>query len=304
MNRRKFIKNTAIWGGVASSVPCYFTSLAKEEYLKVTILHTNDMHSRIEPFPMDGGRNQGQGGMARRATRIKEVRAEEDHVLLFDSGDIFQGTPYFNYYGGELEIKLMNAMQYDAATLGNHDFDGGMQNLKNQIDRANFPFLVSNYDFNDTLLAKDVLDHNVFNINGFKIGVFGLGIKLEGLVPKTLYGDTVHNDPITTAKKTASFLKEEAGCDFIICLSHLGYKYDDSEVSDIVLAQRTHNIDLILGGHTHTFLEELHYEKNAANKMTMINQAGWGGILLGRIDLFLEKNKEGKCVSCQNYEIT
>ena len=147
MHRRDFISRVA--GGAAalglSSVP--FDILARNEIIKLTILHTNDVHSHIDPFPMNDPKYPGMGGVAQRAAIIDKIRAEEKNVLLLDSGDIFQGTPYFNLYGGELEMKLMSKMQYDASTVGNHDFDNGLDGLAKQLPHASFPFLCSNYDF-------------------------------------------------------------------------------------------------------------------------------------------------------------
>ena len=122
--------------------------------------------------------------MAQRAGLINSIREKEDHVLLLDAGDIFQGTPYFNFYGGELEFKLMSTMKYDAATLGNHDFDNGLIGLKKQLPFAKFPFLIANYDFSKTILKDKFNPYKIFNKGGIKIGVFGIGIELEGLVPK------------------------------------------------------------------------------------------------------------------------
>ena len=217
------------------------------ELEKLTILHTNDVHSRIEPFPMDGGRYQGLGGAARRAALIRQIRAKEKQVLLLDSGDIFQGTPYFNFYGGELEFKLMSAMKYDAATIGNHDFDGGIEGLHRQLKYADFPFVSSNYDFSDTIMNGKTKEYQVFKKGWLTIGVFGLGIELKGLVPKSLYRETRYLDPLTQANKTARHLKKEEKCDFVICLSHLGNRYKDSQVSDWIIAENSEDIDLILG---------------------------------------------------------
>ncbi|RYD76799.1 MAG: twin-arginine translocation signal domain-containing protein, partial [Sphingobacteriales bacterium] len=290
INRRGFIRA----GGVASAVIAIGNPLslfAAGETNKLTILHTNDVHSRIEPFPMDGGRNQGLGGVAGRAALIKKIRAQEEHVLLLDAGDIFQGTPYFNLYGGELEMKLMSQMGYDAATMGNHDFDNGIEGFYKQLPNANFPILISNYDFSNTIMDKSTLPYKVFNKGSLKIGVFGIGIELDGLVNKVSYGETVYLDPIQKSNETASILKNELKCDLVICLSHLGYSYRNSKISDKLLAAATTNIDLIIGGHTHTFMETPEDVKNAAGKTTTINQVGWAGINLGRIDYIFEKQK-------------
>ncbi len=305
MNRRGFILKSGVLAGSAVMLGNpLLAGISRHDIIKLTILHTNDVHSRVEPFPNDGSRNSGRGGAARRASLIRSIRSKEDNVLLFDSGDIIQGTPYFNFFGGEVEIKLMNAMQYNAATIGNHDFDGGMDGLKKMIDDSSFPFLVSNYDFSDTLLNNSVQPYKVFQVEGVKIGVFGLGIKMAGLVPTKLYGDTRYLDPIKKANATADLLRNEMGCDYIVCLSHLGYKYREGDlISDVVLAKENKEIDLILGGHTHSFLRKPDVYENKSGKTTLVNQAGFGGLLLGRIDILFERNKKNKCLSCKNIAV-
>ena len=285
-NRRNFIKKTGLGLLGASLLPQ--TLFAEKKDIKITILHTNDMHSHIQPFK--SGRNKGLGGMAQRAELINSIRSQEDHVLLLDAGDIFQGTPYFNFYGGELEFKLMSEMKYDAATLGNHDFDNGLEGLKKQLPNAKFPFLIANYDFDGTILEKKFDAYKVFNRGGIKIGVFGIGIKLNGLVPDNLYGNTKYQDPVIKANYYASLLREKEQCDLIICLSHLGLKYETDKISDIKLASLTRNIDLIIGGHTHTFLKKPIKILNLHKKEVLINQVGWGGINLGKIDFHFSQN--------------
>jgi len=295
-NRRKFIKQGSLSLLGLSLLPN--TALARRKNVKITILHTNDMHSHIEPFK--SGRNKGLGGMAQRAALIKNIREKEDHVLLLDAGDIFQGTPYFNFYDGELELKLMSKMKYDAATLGNHDFDNGLESLKKQLLHAEFPFLIANYDFSNTILKDKFKAYKVFNKGGVKIGVFGIGIELNGLVPKELYGETNYKDPIERANHYAYLLKEREKCDLVICLSHLGLKYKTNKVSDMNLASQTRNIDLIIGGHTHTFLEEPISVINMDKREVLINQVGWGGVNLGKIDFNFNRNGRGKRISGQS----
>ena len=302
MDRRKFIGNSLAGIIVSASGKFPMDAFVDEPNLtKITILHTNDVHSRIDPFPMDGGRNEGMGGVAKRATLVNSIRKREKNVLLFDSGDIFQGTPYFNLFGGELEMKLMSKLRYDAGTMGNHDFDAGIEGFTKQMAHANFPFVVSNYNFDNTILNNRIAKHKIFEIDGVKIGIIGLGIELDGLVPPSLYLETNYEDPLVRAQEESTLLKEEIGCDFVICLSHLGFKYkSESRPSDILLAQNTSHIDMILGGHTHTFLKEPVTEKNLLGKTVIINQVGFAGILLGRIDLVFEKNREHRCVTCKN----
>ena len=290
-NRRRFIKQSGLGILGLSLVPQL--SFAKKGDVKITILHTNDMHSHIQPFT--SGRNKGLGGMAQRAGLINSIREKEDHVLLLDAGDIFQGTPYFNFYGGELEFKLMSKMKYDAVTLGNHDFDNGLEGFSKQLAHANFPFLIANYDFSDTILKDKFKAYKVFNKGGIKVGVFGIGIELDGLVPKKLYGNTIYKDPIETANKYAILLKKEKKCDLVICLSHLGFKYKNEKVSDMVLATQSHDIDLIIGGHTHTFLKKPVRMLNLDKKEVIINQVGWAGINIGKVDFhFSQKGAEKK----------
>jgi 5'-nucleotidase len=287
-NRRDFLKTGSAAAALLAVSP--FSAFAKEETVQLTILHTNDVHSRIEPFPMDGSRNQGMGGVARRAALINTIRAEQKNVLLLDAGDIFQGTPYFNLFGGELEMKLMSDMRYDAATMGNHDFDNGIEGFVKQLPHATFPILVSNYDFQNTALKDKTQPYKIFKKQGLKIGVFGLGIELAGLVDKKNYGDIIYQDPVAKANTTASLLKNDLHCDLVICLSHLGYKYKENKVSDQILAGSTRNIDLIIGGHTHTFMKMPEDVRNLDGKVTTINQVGFAGINLGRLDYSFQRS--------------
>jgi 5'-nucleotidase len=261
---------------------------------KITILHTNDTHSHIEPI--SGGRNDGKGGVARRAAMINKVREENPNTLLLDCGDIFQGTPYFNFYGGELEIKLMTMMGYDAATIGNHDFDNSIEGLYAQLPNASFDFVISNYDFSNTIMDGHTKSRKVIVKDGVRIGLFGVGIQLEGLVDPKMYKETVYHDPIEVAKDQVRLLRDKDRCDMVICLSHLGYSYKGSKVSDRSLAAATSGIDLIIGGHTHTFLDTPQVVANAQGKNVMINQVGCYGINLGRIDFYLKEGKIEKGV--------
>lgn len=299
--RRQFIQNTIAGGFLmaTSNFPLHAFS-DDPDFCTINILHTNDVHSRIDPFPMDGSRNEGLGGAARRAQMIDDIRAVEKNVLLFDCGDIFQGTPYFNFFGGELEMKLMSKMKYDASTMGNHDFDAGIDGFAKQQVHATFPFIVSNYDFSNTILNGKVEKYKIFEKEDIKIGVIGAGIELNSLVPKSLYKETIYEDPISKAQHYASKLKNEMDCDYVICLSHLGYKYNDSTVSDIHLAQNTEDIDMVLGGHTHTFMRKADIRRNKKGKEVIVSQAGWAGILLGHIKVQFERNKNNICLTCKN----
>lgn len=283
--RRRFVRNALL--GTAAVVLMPEWSLAaggKTKKRKLTILHTNDMHSRIDPFPEDDPKYAGKGGMERRAAMIKMIREQEENVLLLDSGDIFQGTPYFNFFGGEPEFRLMTQMKYDAATMGNHDFDNGLEGFLRMLPHAGFPFVCSNYDFSDTILKDKTLEHLIIPKGDLRIGLFGLGIELSGLVARKNYGKTHYLDPLTVADSKAKALRE-AGCHLVICLSHLGYSYKSNKISDLQLAQKTNGIDIILGGHTHTFMDKASEIKNKDGKNVLVSQSGWGGIRLGRIDI-------------------
>lgn len=299
MKRKDFIRNTiaaSAYVGLGG-----LTSLSFKPYSgkHITILHTNDVHSHIEPFGPDDGRNANLGGVARRATLIENIRKENPNTLLLDAGDIFQGTPYFNFYGGELEFKLMSKLGYDAATIGNHDFDNGIEGLYSQLPHAKFDFISSNYDFTNTVMDGKIKDYEVFIKDGIKIGVFGLGIELEGLVNSGLYKETKYLDPVEIATDIGRKLKNEEKCDLVICLSHLGYEYRSDKISDLKLAAATENIDLIIGGHTHTFLKEPTITMNKTGKNVMINQVGCYGLYLGRIDFYFEESNKIRSASAR-----
>jgi 5'-nucleotidase len=300
MKRRTFIQQTAAASALVSLSGFglqSFSTTAK----KITILHTNDVHSHIDPFGPEDGRNPNQGGVARRASLIQSIRTENPNTLLLDAGDIFQVTPYFNYYGGELEFKLMSMLQYDAATIGNHDFDNGIDGLYAQLPHAKFQFISANYDFKNTVMDTHVKPYKVFLKDGIKIGVFGLGIKLQDLVDKNMYKETVYLNPIEIAQDMSRILKDDEKCDLVICLSHLGYSYkdDDTKISDLTIAKTTRNIDLIIGGHTHTFLPKPTVVKNIDNKNVLVNQVGCYGLNLGKVDFYFDtdKNKSANGVS-------
>ena len=285
MERRKFIQKS-IFGSLGATLIDIPLPAASTNKIDLTILHTNDMHSRIDPFPDDGGQYAGLGGMSRRAQLIRQIRNEAKQVLLLDAGDIFQGTPYFNLFGGELEFKLMSQMGYDAATLGNHDFDEGINGLEKQLPHASFPFIISNYDFTGNALNNRFTPYRVFEKGNMKVGVFGLGIELKGLVAEKLYGNTRYVDPVPVAREMIQQLRS-LQCNLIVCLSHLGYQHDSDKISDQKLATQVNEIDLIIGGHTHTFLDKPQVITSSGGYTTLINQVGFGGINLGRIDFSL-----------------
>lgn len=290
MNRRKFIRNTATFVTLAGmSYPLRAFDMDKVK-THVTILHTNDTHSHIDPFPSTHSRYANMGGVSRRASLIEQVRKENPNTLLLDAGDIFQGTPYFNFFGGEIEFKLMSKLGYDAATIGNHDFDNGIEGLAKQLPHAKFDFVTSNYDFSNTVLDGRTRPYKVFQAGKVKVGVFGLGIELEGLVLRRLYRETQYLDPKEVAQSMVKTLREDEKCDLVICLSHLGYEYtkNPSKPSDMKIAEQVDGIDLIIGGHTHTFLEKPTIVQNKYGNEVLVNQVGWAGLRLGRIDFYLD----------------
>lgn len=295
LTRRKFISRSALATGVLLTSNSVLAGAApREEVQRLTILHTNDVHSRLDPFPMDGSRFQGLAGVAERSAVINSIRATEEHVLLLDAGDIFQGTSYFTLYHGEPEIKAMTAMKYDAATMGNHDFDAGIEGFARQLKHAEFPILICNYDFRDTAMEHLYKEYAVFRKGPLRIGVTGVGIELYGLVTENMYGHTKYLDPIANLNRVAAQLKKEEKCDMVICLSHLGFRYSSNKVSDEVLAAQTENVDLIIGGHSHTFFEQPLAYKNRAGDDVLVNQVGWGGINLGRLDFEFSPRKNKK----------
>ena len=294
MKRRAFLYRFTLSSGAMLVAPELMAKGTKKRNQTLTILHTNDTHSNVEPFPQNHSKYPGMGGVAKRYQIIEKIRKEEKNVLLLDAGDIFQGTPYFNNFHGHIEMKLMSKLGYDACTMGNHDFDIGLKGFKTAKKHAKFPFLCANYDFSNTILKDETKPYQIFDKGGIKIGVFGIGVELDGLVSKTNYGDTVYHDPIECANRTASILKEN-GCDLVICLSHLGFYYPERDrISDLILAKRSKNIHIIIGGHTHTFLERPIVQRNSNNELVVINQVGWAGLKLGRIDIDINSKMSRK----------
>lgn len=300
MKRREFLRNTAATSTLIGLGGLSLNSCKGIGSRQITILHTNDVHSHIDPFPTTHSQFPNLGGVARRASLVEHIRNENPNTLLLDAGDIFQGTPYFNFYGGELEFKLMSKLKYDAATIGNHDFDNGIDGLLAQVPNASFKLLSANYDFRNTVMNGFVKPYQTYLLDGIKIGVYGIGIKLDGLVTKRLYQETEYLNPFEIALDTERLLKEEEKCDLIICLSHLGYDYENPErPSDTQLAQQTHHTHLIIGGHTHTFLDKPDVRTNLKGNSVLVNQVGAYGINLGRIDFYFDsdKNPSAKGVS-------
>lgn len=254
----------------------------------IVILHTNDTHSNIEPAT--SGRNAGLGGFQRRANYIDKLRSEFKEILVLDAGDYNQGTPYFTLFKGAAEIELYNSMGYDAVALGNHELDNGQKQLAERLKNAKYPTLCANYDFSRTPLKKSIKPYAIINKNGFKIGVIGVLIDLKGYVSETARENLVYQNPIGVVNKLAKMLKEKKKCDLIIVLSHLGYDGGTIErPSDTELAKNVINVDMILGGHSHTFLEAPVIVNNNEGHGILINQTGAAGVYVGRIDVTLKK---------------
>ena len=268
---------------------CVLLTASAQQTKQLVILHTSDTHSRIEPIdPHAADRYAGMGGVVRRATFLKDFRAGNPDVLLFDCGDISQGTPYYALFQGEVEVKMMNLMGYDAMTIGNHEFDFGLDNMARLFRMADFPVVCANYDVTGTVLEGLVKPYVVLNRDGMKIGVFGLSPKMEGLVQADKGEGVVYNDPIAAAQEVTDRLRAQEGCDVVICLSHLGFRIKN-EVCDEKLAAETKGIDVILGGHSHTFMEKPAFYLNAEGKSVPVLHTGKSGIFVGELDLTLTK---------------
>lgn len=261
--------NLSIWLGMAQSK-------------QVVILHTNDMHSQMEP--LKSGNDKDFGGMIRLAAAIENIRSENKHVLLFDAGDFWQSTSYFNLFHGNAEIELMNAMQYDAVTLGNHQFDLGIDTLIKRLEKAKFQTLLANFDFSNPSLKKLVKPYTIFEKDGIKIGVIGVCINLKGLVDESVEKEMIYKDPAPIVNTLAKMLKTEQQCDVVVVLSHLGYQ-NRGIIDDITLAEQSEDIDIIIGGHTHTPPDKVLDVTNKNGNNVIIRQMQKSGIYLGRIDI-------------------
>lgn len=290
VDRRSFLKQ--FLAGAAGVAMAPNMVLSNRDELTISILHTNDTHARIDPFPENHPQYANLGGFARRARLVKQIRKTDKHVLLLDSGDVFQGTPYFNLYDGELDYKLMSQLGYDASTLGNHEFDNGVDGWLDVVKHANFPVLNSNYDIDRTDAQEAVSNILIKEFEGVKVGIFGLGVDFDGLVLKELHKGFRYFDPVGVARGVTRNMKRYMDCSVVICLSHLGYRYEDDRISDQKLAREVPDIDLILGGHTHTFLDQPEEVRHSDGSITRINQVGFAGIQLGYLKLRLNNLRE------------
>jgi 5'-nucleotidase len=293
LNRKRFLQQMAIMAaGAALPMDAMAKTLQSasnsgnkksQERLDLLVLHTNDLHSRIEPFPANHPM-AGKGGIANLATLIQQHRKQHPHVLLLDCGDVFQGTPYFNLFGGAVEYQWMQNMGYHATTMGNHDFDNGIEHLANMLEKnPGVGMLNCNYQLHNTPLKDLVQPHKIIQIAHKKIGITAVGISPENLILERMIPGLVYQDPVTQVQKTVDYLRNEAHCDAVFVISHLGYSYDTSKIDDLKLAAQTHGITAIVGGHTHTFLEKATEVTNAKEQTVLVNQAGWGGLMLGQL---------------------
>ena len=266
---------------------CCATASAQKQ---IEILHTNDTHSCILPLNKNLADTAvaGRGGFLRRVAMIRDERKQKPDLLLFDSGDFSQGSPYYTLFRGDVEIDLMNRMGYDAVTIGNHEFDYGLENMARLFRRANFPIVCANYDFTGTPVEGTVKPYIIMKRNGVKIGIYGICVHLDGLVDATKCKGVKFLDPIETSNKIAAELKHKKHCDLVICLSHLGW-LGPNEVGDQTLMQNSKDIDLVLGAHSHTFFDSLRYIKNADGREIGNDQNGKSAIWVGKILLDMKK---------------
>ncbi|WP_455665465.1 bifunctional metallophosphatase/5'-nucleotidase [Phocaeicola sp.] len=269
---------------------CICGALAAQDVKELWILHTNDTHSRVEPIPVTDPNPEyaGKAGFVRRATLIKGIREQNKDLLLFDCGDFSQGSPYYNMFKGEVEVKLMNEMGYDAGTIGNHEFDFGLDNMARLFKMANFPIVCANYGVKGTVLEGIVKPYVILEREGVKIGVFGLSPVLEGLVQTKNYEGVVFESPIEAAQRVAKILKEQEKCDLVVCLSHLGWKGEP--YSDETLISNTRNIDIVLGGHSHSYFDKTLFYKNLDGKDIPLQQMGKNAVYVGKMKVEMEKN--------------
>jgi 5'-nucleotidase len=305
-NRRNFL-GASILAGLSFSFPKGLGSLYKPARAAiwtpllepqagetlVTVLHTNDTHSQIDPILENDKTYGGKGGVARRATLVKRVRKENPNTLLIDAGDVLQGTPYFNFYKGEVEYKAMSLIGYDAGTIGNHEFDNGVESLAKAMQFANFDIVSTNYDVRGSALESKVKTHLVKQVGGLRVGLFGLGISPVGLITPDNFKPLQYLDPVRMARGVTKLLREQEHCTLVLGMSHLGYYPDSKEggIGDSQVAAQVDGIDFIASGHTHTFMKEPVLQKNPSGKDTIIFQVGRSGIYVGRIDFTVRDGK-------------
>ncbi len=289
MKRRDFIRNMLVAGAAVQFPHIWIKKAdAQTRRFRITLMQTNDTHSRIDPFPMDGSRNQGLGGIARRATLAERIRRQNPYSLLLDGGDSLQGTPYFNLFKGEVEFRAMTRCGYDASTLGNHEFDNGSRALAEALNYAGFDFVNCNYEFTGTPLKEKVKRFITRDLGPVRVGITGVGIDFMDLVMGTNHQGVEYREPFKPAQAVVDYLRKDLGCSLVVVLSHLGYKPHGQKPGDTDLAYEVNGIDWIVGGHSHTFMDEPDVIVSKGKHTTRILQVGWGGILLGKTDFSFE----------------
>lgn len=305
--RRHFLKTAAVTG-LALSLPKTLSSFSRvTNYATIwapllrpeagetliTVLHTNDTHSQIDPILDNDKAYPAKGGVARRATLVKRIRKENPNTLMLDGGDVMQGTPYFNFYKGEVEYKAMSLIGYDAGTLGNHEFDNGVEALAKALQFADFDIISTNYDVRGSALESKVKTHAVKVLSGVRVGLFGMGISPKGLITPDNFKPVQHMDPVRMTRGVVKLLREQERCTLVFGMSHLGYypKPQKDEVGDTQVAAQVDGIDFIASGHTHTFMEKPAVQKNPSGKDTVIFQVGRSGIYVGRVDFTVREGK-------------
>ncbi len=266
-----------------------FLSAGAKGKKEITILHTNDTHSCILPLSSNLADTllAGRGGYLRRLNMIKEERKKDPKLLLLDSGDFSQGSPYYTIYKGDVEVGLMNMMGYDACTIGNHEFDFGLENMARIFRMCHFPVVCANYDFTGTPVEGLVKPYIIIKRDGIKIGIFGISPRLDGLVAAENYQGVKYLDPKEKATEMADLLKNKEKCDVVICLSHMGWNMRDEDGDQQVIGN-TRNIDVVLGGHSHTYFKNLEYVKNLDGKSIPVDQNGKHALFVGKLKLEFE----------------
>lgn len=267
-----------------------FTAVGAYAQKHLEVLHTNDTHSCIMPLNPNLADTAvaGRGGFLRRVAMIREERAKNPDLLLIDSGDFSQGSPFYTMFKGDVEVGLMNLMGYDAVTIGNHEFDFGLENMARIFKMAKFPVVCANYDFTGTCVEALVKPYVIIKRNGLKIGLFGLSPQLKGLVDLSKCKGVTYLDPIEVGNRVAAELKHDKKCDVVICVSHLGWLRPD-EMGDQKLLASSKDIDLVLGGHSHSYFKSLRYVNNADGKAVPVDQNGKNAIYVGKLTLSFDK---------------
>jgi 5'-nucleotidase len=288
INRRTFLTTSAAFGATLVAFPGELLKANAADTV-ITILHTNDTHSQIDPLPANDA-NAGKGGVARRATLVKRVRKENPNTLLVDAGDVLQGTPYFNFYKGEVEYKAMSAVGYDVGTLGNHEFDNGVEALAAALKFAKFDIVSANYDVRGTVLEPRVKRYVVKTLGGIRVGLFGLGISPVGLITPDNFKGVTFIDPVVAARDVVKKLREEERCTLVVAMTHLGY-YEDNQRGDGLVVSQVDGIDFIASGHSHTFMKEPVALTQPCGAKTLLFQVGKSGIYVGRVDFTFRGGK-------------